>query len=242
MTESVRITDWETRLVSVGHALGIVVAAFGVGLLLAVLASAVVASVLPSGNPIVTLSLIAGQFVGFILVAVGYAVLFDHRDLLPFRVPSLRDVGFVVLGFVSLFVVALVGGYLIQLLGAQQAQNQAVELGRQDPILFLYLVPVAIFLVGPGEEMIFRGIVQGLLKRAYGFVPGLLGASVLFGVVHIVALQGTGKVTYMVLAAGLGLVLGLLYEYTKNLVVPSLVHGIWNAFLFGSLYVSSIAA
>jgi len=241
MTETVRVSDWQTRLVSVGHSLGIVVAAFGVGLLVALVLSAGASSVLPSGNPVVTLSLMAGQFLGFILVAVAYAELFDHRDLLPFRVPSLRDIGFVVLGFVSLFVVALLSGYIIQLLGADQAQNQAVELGRQDPVLFLYLIPVAIFLVGPGEEMIFRGIVQGLLKRAYGFVPGLIGASVLFGIVHVVALSGPGKVTYMVIAAALGLVLGLLYEYTENLVVPSLVHGVWNAFLFGSLYVSSLA-
>ncbi|MFC6976274.1 hypothetical protein ACFQL1_18855 [Halomicroarcula sp. GCM10025709] len=38
------------------------------------------------------------------------------------------------------------------------------------------------------------------------------------------------------------LVFGVSYEYTDNIVVPSLIHGFYNATLFTGLYVSVVYA
>ena len=54
----------------------------------------------------------------------------------------------------------------------------------------------------------------------------------MFGVVHWIALSGGGKVTYIAVAAVLGLALGAVYERTKNILVPIAVHGLYNALLF----------
>jgi membrane protease YdiL (CAAX protease family) len=35
----------------------------------------------------------------------------------------------------------------------------------------------------------------------------------------------------------LGCILGFVYEQTDNLVVPALIHGVYNAILFSLLYV-----
>lgn len=94
------------------------------------------------------------------------------------------------------------------------------------------MVPISLLLVAPGEELIFRGVVQGLFRRAYGPVPAILITSALFGVAHYLALSGSGKLVYVAVAAILGLVLGTVYELSDNLVVPTLAHGVWNSYLF----------
>jgi membrane protease YdiL (CAAX protease family) len=82
--------------------------------------------------------------------------------------------------------------------------------------------------------------VQGLFRRAYGVKLGLVIASLLFGVVHYVALAGTGsRLVYIVVAGILGLVLGALYEKTQNLIVPIIVHGAYNTVIFYTAYVAA---
>lgn len=71
---------------------------------------------------------------------------------------------------------------------------------------------------GVGEEVLFRGVIQTVLGR-----HGLWVSSLLFGAMHALTF------TYFVLAALLGLYLGWLFQETKNLVPPILVHAIYDA-------------
>jgi uncharacterized protein len=78
-------------------------------------------------------------------------------------------------------------------------------------------------LAGLGEEMLFRGVLQPALGRWVG-APwvGLVGAAVLFGLLHAVT------PTYAVLAALMGAYLGWLFQRTENLLTPVLVHGLYD--------------
>lgn len=240
-SDYVRVADTRTRIVNLLHSIGVVVAAFLVGFVLAFLVAQALSLVgLGREDTLTLVALFAAQFTGFGLVVLAYVVVRDERDLFGIRVPTLRDLGWVAVGFVALFVAALVISAVIRALGAQTATNQVVTEGQQNPQLFLYLIPIAVLFVGPGEELVFRGVVQGLLRRAYGVGPAIVVTSVFFGVAHIFALTGSGKVTYMAVAGAMGVVLGLVYERTENIVVPSAIHGLWNAFLFGSLWVTSM--
>jgi membrane protease YdiL (CAAX protease family) len=243
-SEYLRVADTETRLVSVVHALSVVVAAFLMGgLVFAFVVDAVLGFAgFSRTSTVYYITLFAAQFTGFGVVVFGYLSLRDKWDLFEVRIPTAKDVGWVAAGFGGIFVTALVIGWIVSLLGTQTAQNQVVEVGRTNPNLYLYMVPIALLFVGPAEELVFRGVVQGLLRRAYGVVPAVLATSVFFGVAHIFALTGSGKVTYMAIAAAMGLILGALYEHTENLVVPALVHGLWNAFLFAGLWASSFVS
>jgi len=89
------------------------------------------------------------------------------------------------------------------------------------------LVLVAV-LAGIGEELLFRGVVQNGLAQAWHPGPALVLASLLFGLAHAISLA------YLLAASLIGFYLGLFYHLTGNLLVPILIHALydWIAFHF----------
>ena len=79
-------------------------------------------------------------------------------------------------------------------------------------------------LAGVGEEMLFRGVLQGVLTRWLGPEIGLAGASVLFGLIHLIS------PTYAVVAGLMGAYLGWLWQVSDNLLVPIVVHAVYDFF------------
>jgi membrane protease YdiL (CAAX protease family) len=81
---------------------------------------------------------------------------------------------------------------------------------------------VDIFLIslwaGLAEELLFRGVIQARW--------GLLPASILFGVLHFVT------PAYALLAAVVGLYIGLLHHFFQSLLIPIQLHAIYD---FGAL-------
>jgi len=93
-------------------------------------------------------------------------------------------------------------------------------------------VVVVSALAGVGEEMLFRGVIQAGISQGFGAWQGLLVASVLFGLMHALS------PAYFVLATLMGLYLGALYQITDNLLLPALVHGLYDAIAIGYLLVA----
>lgn len=90
-------------------------------------------------------------------------------------------------------------------------------------------VVVVSALAGIGEELLFRGVIQTGMSASFGAWPGLLVASVLFGLMHALSRA------YFVLATLMGLYLGALYQASDNLLLPVLVHGLYDAIAIGYL-------
>jgi uncharacterized protein len=84
---------------------------------------------------------------------------------------------------------------------------------------------IALF-AGLGEEMLFRGVIQAAIAEQFveptGTAIGLIAASVLFGLLH------WATATYAALAALIGLYLGGLWLATGNLLVPAVVHALYD--------------
>lgn len=183
------------------------------------------------------------QGIVFIFVAIAYMRYGDHPGLLNIRWPSLsnlgrtlRDIGWVIAGFLVLFVASQAVRVVLQQFGLTPGTNKIVRAVRANPTLALYLIALSFVATGPGEETLFRGGVQGVLRGVLSPVPAVVGSSALFGLAHvtaIVAVSGTsGVLGYVILAFVLGLILGSLYEYTGNLLIPVLIHGAYNAHTF----------
>lgn len=76
-----------------------------------------------------------------------------------------------------------------------------------------------------GEEVLFRGLMTPAL--------GVLGSSVLFGLLHQV--RGPSRWVWITWAMAVGLVLGTIFAATGSLVGPLLAHAVVNAVNLGYL-------
>jgi membrane protease YdiL (CAAX protease family) len=97
------------------------------------------------------------------------------------------------------------------------------EFGR--PFFAAYTVfdlAVLSLMAGVGEELLFRGVVQGLLDRWWGPWVALPVASILFGALHALT------PTYVLLATLAGMYLGGVWLITDNLLVVIIAHALYD--------------
>mgnify|MGYP001627052408 CR=1 FL=1 len=183
------------------------------------------------------------QFIGFGLGVAGFLARADEPGLLRARAPDRRDAVLIVAGIIILLVLQFALLYVLQTLGLSTGENRAMLPGREDPTYFLYMVVVSVLVVGPAEELLFRGVMQGLLRRALAAWPAIVLAGAIFGSIHYFSVQGgmIEKLLYAGVAVLLGCLLGYLYERSGNLTVPALAHGLYNATLFGIQYAAAVA-
>jgi hypothetical protein len=231
------------RVASLGQAVLAVFAAF-------LVAGAVVA---PTSTLLVDIGLLAEgslalnvvqtvlQFVGFVVAIVGFLAITDTWSVLYVRRPSGRVALLAAAAVVVLLVAQFGAGFLFQALGLSFGENRVITQGLETPVYFLYMIPVSLLLVGPIEELLFRGVVQGLLRRPFGVRAAVVLASALFGLIHWVAVSGgpAEKFAYVAIAATLGIVLGVLYERTETILAPAVAHGVYNSILFAIQYASA---
>ena len=175
------------------------------------------------------------QFVGLVAPVVLFVATAGDRDLLSWGRPDRRGLAIAVGGVVALYAGQIVLISALSLIDVAPSQNPAVDPTGRDPAYFLVMIVVSLLVVGPGEELLVRGGIQGLLKRAFGPWPAILGASALFGSLHYIG-GGSGALAYVLLSFLLGTVLGYMYEYTDNLVVPAVAHGGYNAVIYAIQY------
>jgi membrane protease YdiL (CAAX protease family) len=98
----------------------------------------------------------------------------------------------------------------------------------RDAFQLTAFVVISLVLVGPVEELAFRGFVQKGFENSLGKTKGLLIASFLFGLMHIAASPYN-----VVTAFAGGLVLGYVWQKTgENTAASAVMHGILNTISF----------
>lgn len=223
-------------------ALGAAVAGILTALLLTLVASLVVAALGLDLDVVLavvlTFALTAGvAFGGVSLAYVRYRGL--GPSFIGVRVPTPRDMAWIGGGYLLAFAAVLLAALVVGATGAEAAPNQVSELGLEAPVVLLLLVPISLLLVGPGEELLFRGVVQGTLRESFGPASAVVLASAIFASVHFVALTGGvgARLTTISILFFPSLVFGAAYERTGNLAVSALIHGLYNSTLAVLLYV-----
>lgn len=234
----------ESRLRLVGLSLGITIGAVVLGIALLILMAVVLNNlgVTLTGPTQLVLSLVALQGIAF--PVSGYLYLRwrgRSLDFIPISLPDLREVGFVVVGWIAALGLVFAASLLVAALGGEAAQNQAGQTALENPEFIPYLIPLVFLLNGPGEELLFRGVIQGTLRERFSGPAAIILASMMFAPLHIIALTGSFEAALTTIAILFvpSLVFGAVYEMTDNFVVPSLVHGLYNATLFGLVYVAA---
>jgi membrane protease YdiL (CAAX protease family) len=85
-----------------------------------------------------------------------------------------------------------------------------------------YDLAAVALVAGVGEEMLFRGVLQGVAARWLGPASGLAIASIVFGLMHLIT------PTYAALATACGAYLGVLLILTDNLLVVIVPHALYD--------------
>ena len=94
-----------------------------------------------------------------------------------------------------------------------------------DPARILLLM---VLVIGPGEELFWRGFLQRRLQIEKGPLQGFLLATLLYTAVHL----ASGNIM-LVLAAGVcGLFWGFLYLRTGSLLLNVVSHTVWDIAIF----------
>ncbi len=182
------------------------------------------------------------EYLGAVIVAVGFLIL-TRRGLsyLDIRWPSVRDLGVLAVGLLGMFILWASASLVIEGLGLPAAEHSLFETDDGAPELLLILIPLVLLVNGPVEELLYRNVIQKYLAERFSTAVAIGITSIIFAVVHVPAYLGTnvfGLGVTLSLLFFLSCVLGLIYAYTRSLVVVSLVHGLYNATLLVVLYLT----
>ncbi|QLE47679.1 CPBP family intramembrane metalloprotease [Nostoc sp. C057] len=201
-----------------------------------------VISVLPIPRPIVDVRLQAfSVLVSYLLVAFG-ALLVLYFSLKPFF--PLPEFWFRFRFQDNWFLWGL-GGYctalpivvMVSLINQQLWQGQ----GGSNPLLQLALesqdgVALSIFFFTAAiaapffEEILFRGFLLPSLTRYLPVWGSIIISSLLFAIAHL-------SLSEILPLTALGIVLGVVYTRSRNLLAPMLLHSLWNSGTLLSLFI-----
>jgi membrane protease YdiL (CAAX protease family) len=121
----------------------------------------------------------------------------------------------------------LIGAGLVLLTFAVLAALGAYRLDGVNAVGIMILVPLAeLVLVGMAEEMMFRGVIFGVIERSLGGKAAVVISALLFSLAHLPN-QGVSVLAIAVIAA-YGVLQAALYMKTRRLWICIGTHIAWN--------------
>jgi membrane protease YdiL (CAAX protease family) len=106
----------------------------------------------------------------------------------------------------------------------------------RDSIQLIVMLGMSLALVGPAEELAFRGFIQRGLENSFGKMKGLLLASVLFGLLH-----GLNSLRSIVPVTVVSLFLGYFWQKTEgNTTASAWMHGLYDAIAIALGYLAYV--
>lgn len=221
--------------------LGIAVGTVGLIAAMGVLAVGFGMSFAPDQNVtvLIVLQLVLLQGIGFGVASLAYL---RYRSLgleyLRARSPTWSDVKWVIGIFVASFAILIVGGQILSLLGLSGEGHSIAETASGNPDILLALIPLSFLLIGPGEELLFRGVIQNAFVDRIGVKSGIAASSAFFVLIHLPNYNGLEGLPTLGVLFAVSVTWGYAYERTDSLFVPAMAHAAYNATQFGLLYVT----
>lgn len=141
---------------------------------------------------------------------------------------SWKDVGIGVLSAAVLWGIFWLGNYFSTLLfpfaESQIGGIYNMKSGENYWVVGLLLL----FVIGPAEEIFWRGYVQQRLNQKYSVILSTVVATVVYTLVHIASFN------FMLIMAAMvcGAFWGLMYSWKKNLLPLIISHALWDVAVF----------
>jgi len=141
--------------------------------------------------------------------------------------PSVK-IGFGLLAAVGLYAVFFVGNIVSRRLLPFAGPGISAVYGFKAGVSPLRVIFLMGLVIGPGEELFWRGYLQRRFQGLWGGIPGFAAATALYALVH----AGSGNPMLVLAAAVCGLFWGYLYLRTKSVLLVLISHTIWDLAVF----------
>ena len=162
----------------------------------------------------------------------GLALFFNHLsgEAINYRLYCFEP-KYILIGIISAVVLYLVFycGDIISKYILPFADKQVIGVYSNKSLLSPVIIGLLlVFIIGPAEEVFWRGFVQDTLAEKFGENKGWVIASLIYGAVHIVALN------FMLFMAALicGFFWGWIFRKYKSVWPGIISHALWDLTIF----------
>lgn len=171
-------------------------------------------------------------FTANLAILLGLIFYFDsHFPLLIINDLKNKLAFKLVIGFVSagvLYFIFFAGDFIADKLLAA-AREEIVDIYRfKGNASLLRIILLMFLIIGPGEELFWRGFAQRVLSNRYGPVPGFFLAAGLYTLIHI----ASGNPMLILAAFVCGVFWGWIYMRRGSLILNIVSHIVWDISVF----------
>jgi len=171
-------------------------------------------------------------------IILGVTLLFARYKGASLRELGLKNASVRILTIVSIVAVPLfllgLGISAVEEMIYPDPTAELVEISvmPRDSLQLVAMIALSLVLVGPCEELAFRGFVQRGFENSFGKIRGLLITSVLFGFMH-----GLNTLYAIVPVFVVSLIFGYVWQRTeRNTTAVALMHGVYDAIALATAY------
>lgn len=167
------------------------------------------------------------------LLSIKKEPLIKMNKLKPDQVACLVIIGLGMLGVVTTYIIVAdkIATFIESMKNAMEDYRESVDRFSDTPQVvvpvwdsIIYVITLC-FIVPVTEEVTFRGVIFGQLRRGFGPWVSVFLSAVLFGIMH-------GISVHIGYAIACGLIIAACYHITDSLVAPIILHAVFN--IFGS--------
>ena len=162
-----------------------------------------------------------------ISVLVFMSLVFN-RDNFKIGKLTIRHILIGIFSAIALYIIFYIGniisGYLFPF---KDSQVLSVYSNRSKGSL-IWIGLLLLFVIGPGEEIYWRGFIQNTLSKKMGETKGYIISILLYAGVHII----TGNVMLVIAALVCGIFWGWIYKKEKSLLPVIISHAVWDLTIF----------
>ena len=141
---------------------------------------------------------------------------------------TIRHILIGILSAIALYIIFYLGNIISGFLFSfKDSQILSIYSNRSNGSL-IWIGLLLLFIIGPGEEIYWRGFIQNTLSKKMGETKGYIISVLLYAGVHII----TGNVMLVIAALVCGIFWGWLYKKEKSLLPVIISHAIWDLTIF----------
>lgn len=153
---------------------------------------------------------------------------FFQSIIADFRDEILKKIGLGLLTASLLYLIFLFGNYLSrQLFSFAGSGIHAVYDFKSGKNLWR-IVLLLFFIIGPGEEIFWRGFLQQQFSQHFNPRAGFIIVALLYTFIHV----GSGNIMLILAALVCGISWGLLYCYFQSITINMISHLVWDLMVF----------